>query len=129
MSILKLRPSRAQSKPTDVIADLDALISNDVGFIFQGKTHRIKAITTENFFNVTNAIAKLDSMRNGKYTKADLLGTYAGIFSSVCDTIGPSDIENMTQAQVGALFQLILDCVTGKSQVTDLEKKKANLNP
>ena len=63
----------------------------------------------------------------GDYTKDDLVAVYLGIFSSVCETIGKKEIESMTQAQAGALLQIILDCVVGRAQVENaalIEKKK-----
>lgn len=129
MSVFNFKPARPTAE-SDIISDLDALIEKPIGFTFQGKTHVINPITTATFFKVANALSAMDALKNkGDYSKDDLVGVYLGVFSSVCDTIGRKEIESMTQAQAGALLQIILDCVVGKAQVErasveNTEKKK-----
>lgn len=107
-----------------VFADLDALIAEPVAFRFNGETHLIKPVSTKEFFKLTNALARLDELRNAKTVKKDeLVEAYSALISGACDTIGRKEVETMTQAQVGALFQLILDCITGKIYARDEEKK------
>lgn len=126
MSVFKFKPARASE--AEVISDLDALIEKPIAFTFQGRNHIINPITTETFFKVANALSALDAMKSrSDYTKDDLIAVYLGIFSSVCNSIGKKEIESMTQAQAGALLQIILDCVVGRAQVENaalIEKKK-----
>lgn len=130
--IFKLKGLSGSNAPEPVVlSDLDALISKPVAFVFQGRTHVIKTMSTAVFFKAVEAIAKLDRLKDKDYSKDDLVNAYLEIFSTVCDTIGRKEIESMTQAQAMALFQLILDSVTGKAQVGEeieppdsFEKKK-----
>ena len=124
--LYKFKPTRnAQLENAEVITDLDALISKPIAFMFQSKKHLIKPITTETFFKITNALAAMAAIKNQKdITKDELIKLYVDCFSAVCDTIGPKEVDGMTSAQCGALLQAILDCVNGKAQIDDSEKKK-----
>lgn len=128
MSVFNFKPARTKVQDTDIVSDLDALIEKPIAIKLLGKIHVIKPINTATFFQVTNALAKMDAMKNEpNYTKDQLIDSYTMIFSSVCDTIGKEEIECMTQAQVGALFKIVLDTITGKAHIdaaAESEKKK-----
>lgn len=127
MGLFGLKPARETAKAAVVIADLDKLIAEPIAFRFDGKTHLINPISTKEFFRVTANLAKMDELKaKSEVSAEELIDAYTNLISSVCETIGRKEIENMTQAQVGALFQLVLDCVTGKAQA-GTEKK--NLMP
>lgn len=116
MSLFKLKPARESAKSSVLVADLDKLITERVAFKFGGQTHYINPITTAEFFKVTSEMAKLDSLKVQKEVSAkELIDSYTALIGSVCETITRDHISSMTQAQVGALFQLVLDCVTGKA--------------
>ncbi len=125
MKLFSLRPTRQEFKDADIVSDLDKLISEPTAFRFQGRTHLIKPITTEDFFKLSNALARLDALKEAKNVQAsDLIDAYTQLVTNACDTINRADVESMTQAQVGALFQLILDVITGrvhaeKKNITD----------
>lgn len=107
----------------NIVADLDAILTEPIHFRLLGKVHTLEPITTENFLLYTNALAKLFQMRDEKMISSqDLIQRYFDLFSSVCKTIELKDIQGMTQAQVAGLYQLILDSFQGKSQA-ELEKK------
>lgn len=127
MSILNFRSK--SSKDVDIVSDLDALIAKPVAFRFNGKVHAIKPISVVEFYKYANALAALNSLRDKKCTTEDLVEAYINIFSAVCDTITEKDVNNMTQAQAAALFQLTIDAVYGKAQIDIMqdEKKKSLL--
>ena len=127
--ISRFRPARTQVDNAEIITDLDALISKPIAFLYQGKKHLIKPITTEVFFKITNALARMSSMKDKKdLTEKELVQMYVDCFSSVCETIGAKEVEGMTNAQCGALLQAILDCVNGRAHIED-EKKKTIDHP
>lgn len=121
----KVMPTRAQSLPSGgiLVADLDKLIADPVPFRWNGMVHFIKPISTKEFLSISEGLAMLDKLRRAdQVTAEELLEGYSKVFSSACETIGRKEIEQMTQAQIGALYQLILDTITGKSHT---EEKKS----
>lgn len=125
MSLAFLRPARQQRiEDSKVLVDLDRLVSESVGFRLNGKVHTIKPMTTETFFKVANELAKLSVLRSE--TEVDqkaVIGGYISLFESVCDTISKKDVYQMSQPQIAALFQQILNCITGTAYRDDEEKK------
>jgi hypothetical protein len=116
------RPAREAAKAV-VVADLDKLVSEQTAFRWDGKVHVIKPLATETFFKVCNELSRMqDLAKREALTAKELVDAYSDLFASICDTIHRKDVESMSQAQVGALFQLVIDSVAGKSQVD--EKKK-----
>lgn len=111
-------PAKAQySMPFDgtLVSDLDKMVAEPVPFKWRGEIHFLKPITTKEFMQVSEGMAYLDKcMKEGKFNPHDLVKGYARVFSSMCDTIGLKEVEDMTQAQIGALYNLVLETVTGK---------------
>jgi len=112
-----------------VVSDLDALVAEPIAFRFKGRVHEIKPISTLELLKFTNAFAALQTLqgKSDTVTVAELVDAYAGVIASVCPTITREHVEDMTQAQVSALFQLVMDSVTGKAHVMpggEAEKKK-----
>lgn len=117
MALVNFKPARQRSTIESVV-DLDAILAEPKAFQWRGKTHVIRPIDTLTFLKVTNEMAKIQALigQDGKPSHKEVIEAYAGVFSSVCDTISKKDVLEMTQAQVGALFQLVVDCVTGRAQ-------------
>lgn len=115
---MKLWPTR-QKHTADLVADLDAMVSEAIAFKLHGKQHIVKPISLEEFLKYTNAYSQIwnSTDEKKKLTNEQFIEMYHQLFSSVCDTITIDDIKRMSQAQVGALFQLISDTVTGKAHV------------
>lgn len=117
MGLLNLKPARTQhTESVDPIIDLDALIAEPVAFRWQGKTHLVRPMDTKTFFKITNEMSRIQSMIGKDHSNEQVVEAYARVFGTVCDTITKRDVYNMTQAQVGALFQMIMDCVSGRAQ-------------
>jgi len=107
-----------------IVADLDQIICEPVAFKFGGKAHYLKPVSTKEFLKVTEVFAKMEKLgKENKYTVEELVDVYADLISSLCDTIGKKELLTMSQIQVGALFQLILDHVTGKNLSEEAKKK------
>lgn len=116
----RFRPAR-EAATEQVVADLDSLIVKPTPFRFNGKIHHIKPISTEVFFSIVNEIAHMETLRKkDDITAEELIDGYTRLIGSACDTIKRHDIENMTQAQVGALLQLVLDVVSANTEKKNL---------
>lgn len=111
------------------IVDLDAISRDPVPFRFEGKTHFISPISVEEFLRFTNANAAfIERLKSEKpLTSDELVESYAGVIGSVCPTIEAAHIARMEQAQVAALYQLVIDTVTGRVKTAEAEKKTARL--
>jgi len=110
----------------EVVADLDALISDDIAFRFGGKTYKIKPLEAGEAFIVWQNLSKLEGLtKRDEVTFTEVLDFYTDLFSSVCPEIKRSDVEQMSQPQCAALLQLILDTVTGR--VFSESKKKVGM--
>ena len=113
----KLRPTRQKytEAATNSVADLDALLVEPISFKLHGKNHVIKPLTVEQFMILSAALIDIvDLQKKQGLSSEELIDKYYGLVSSVCDTVKKSDIENMSQQQVSALFNLIIKTVTGE---------------
>lgn len=112
----------------EVVTDLDAVLVRTVSFRYQGKSHEIKPLSFENFLHVTNALAEIDLLRQKEVlTEDELINAYAKIFGLVCPSIKRKHVENMSQTQVAALFNLVLSHIMGKPKFE--EEKKSTVTP
>jgi hypothetical protein len=110
--------------PVEIVTDLDRLISNGVGFKWNGKVHVIKPMKNRTFLLMLNELGKMDQLnKSGIRDQREIVRAYARLFAVVCDTISFRDVEEMTQAQIRALFGQIMACVMGQAQVKEQEKK------
>lgn len=108
-----------------MVADLDALLSESVVFRLGGERHVINPVSTGTLFEFQKGWAQL---RNAFEKKADfdaetLIDAYTRVIGSVCSSIKRSHIENMTQAQLAALFKLVMSTITGEVYVKDEPEK------
>lgn len=125
--VMNLKPTR-QGSMNNIIADLDALIDEQISFKLHGKQHFISSVSTITFFKFAEKLAALNSLREKEnLTGEELTNAYYDLINSVCDTITVEDVEKCTSAQIGALFQLVLDKVMGR--LTDDKKKTLIQDP
>ncbi len=123
MGIFNLKTGK-KVEDVNIVSDLDRMVADSVAFRLHGKVHKIKPITVKEFYEYSNAIARLKVIEKAdKVKKDEIVDAYYNLIHSVVDTINLSDVENMTQAQAAALFSLILDAISGKAQVD--EKKNS----
>lgn len=111
---VKVKPQRVVR---EVVSDLDALVAEPIAFRFNGEVHEIKPVSTLELLSFTNAFAELQELngRSDAITVGELVDAYTSVISSVCPSITRDHVESMTQAQVAALFQLVMDSVVGKA--------------
>lgn len=126
---MRLWPARsAKHQEAEVVADLDAMLSEPIAFRFQGKTHIIKPISTAELLKYSNAAFRVSEvMKDEKATHDSVTDAAYGVISSVCSSITRKDLQKMNQVQVGALLNLVIECVTGKIYARgepEAEKKK-----
>lgn len=119
----RFRPARDNGNEVKVIVDLDRLISQSVGFMLHGKVRRVKPMTMDTFLFVTNELAALDVLRQQKtHDYVGLRKAYAKLIKRACEPISDHEIKLMTDPQIAALIQHIIDCVRGNGQMS-AEKK------
>lgn len=124
---MKLWPTRQQAKrENDPVVDLDAIVAEPVHFRLRGKIHTLKPLALDEFLKFTNAQnALMESLKDDQKLDAKTLAErYLGVISSVCDTITIDDLMGMEQVQVAALYQLVIDMVTGQTDFDGSGKKK-----
>jgi len=129
LSILsRIKPSRSAAQPAEIVTDLDALIVKTVSIQWQGRAHVLKPISTAEFLRVTEALAQMDKLRQreGGFKLDELVDVYTDVIGSVCDTIDRREILKMSQAQVAALLQTVIDHVAGRVNATE---KKTPVTP
>lgn len=129
------KPARMKAKEwqeTKMVADFDRMVSCRVAFVLNGRTHYINPVETEKYLQFVVETEKLDEIlkkaRRGELKdKRSLYDQYGAIFNLMCDTLDASDVYEMTDVQIGAVVNLIRECVSGKAFVlSEDEKKKTN---
>jgi len=128
---MKLWPARTKNKETEPVADLDAIVSEPVVFRYKGKLHKLNPIRLDEFLKFTNAQSLMMSALNDDkaLTPRELAKRYHSVIKSVCDTMTVDDILGMEQVQVAALYQLVIDMVTGQVKVGETQKKSRQKIP
>lgn len=119
------KPSRSAALPRggQLVSDLDKMISDPIAFKWGGRIHTIKPVTTEQFLKVSEAMLTINQLvQKNTLSVEEIIDAYWRVFSAVCDSITKKDVARMTQAQLGALYQIIVETVTGKAHASG-EKK------
>jgi hypothetical protein len=131
VGLFNLKTGKALESPeTQVVSDLDAMVSHPVAFRLHGQIHEIRPISVKEFYAFTNAIVSLQGLEKAEHiTPSQVVDLYQRLIQSVCDSIDRSDVEKMTQAQCGALLNLIMECVTGKAQVDEVDEEAQKKSP
>lgn len=129
---MKIWPTRTKHVDTEPVTDLDAIIAEPVSFRYKGKIHTLRPMRLDEFLKFTNAQANLmGSLKDtaNPMTAKALAKKYHEVVFSVCETITIDDILGMEQVQVAALYQLVIDLVTGQVKTGDDSKKKRQKIP
>jgi hypothetical protein len=112
-----------RSQGFEIVTDLDAILVKTVAFRFQGRTHVIPPVKNEEFFRAMNALARLDVLKKQDViSPEDLLEAYSDLFRITFPSITREYLERMSPHQLGVLFNLVIECIMGKTHV-DTEKK------
>lgn len=121
---------RTPQRRAEVIADLDSLVADPVAFVFRGKDHLIKPVTTEEFLRYVNASSRImDVIKDPTVGPEEVLQSAHELISSVCDSITLEDVKSMTQAQIVALMTVVINFVTGKMGSDQKKKILTNRSP
>jgi hypothetical protein len=134
MGIFNFREPRKPEKPIVVVADFDKLESHSVGFVLHGKTHIIRPVKVKEFYAAISKLATFGELqKKEKLSEDEVSEKYLEIIQTLCDTITLKDIKECTDPQIGALFQLIVNSILGKSQAQGIPmeaaEKKSLVNP
>lgn len=114
--IQKLMPSRSEHTPVKVIADLDALISQPIGFKYLGKDFIIDPMTTENFIQITKALHDMEVALKADGMDQDAIYlTYYNFIHALCKSITLSDIKKAALPQLHALMALLIKHIKGET--------------
>lgn len=119
-----------KSKDTrHVVADLDKILVDPVYFVWRKKQRKIKPIDVEHLLRVSEALARLDFLRQSpdavkQLTTKDLLDAYHDVIKSVCDDIPRKELDEVNLVQLGAMIQLIMDSMTGKINSSEKKNKQ-----
>lgn len=115
-----------------IVRDFDKLVCEPVSFKLHGKAHTLNPITVQEFWRFSESMIQIQALANQKEVTIEQLAKgYLAVFQSVCPSITLQDVEKMSQAQVGALLQFIVDTIKGASQTDTYQKKTPEeaLNP
>ena len=126
----RLLPARAK-KQEGPVTDLDAIVAESVSFRFKGKVHVLHPVDMETFLKFTNAQSTLMRVlgdRESVLTPQGLAEKYFEVINPLCASITLSDIMGMEQVQIAALYQLIIDMVTGQVDIVEGKKKRQKIN-
>ena len=126
----KFLPARAK-KQEGPVTDLDAIVAESVSFRFKGKIHTLHPVDMETFLKFTNAQSTLMRTLNDKenvLTPQALAEKYFEVINPLCSSIQLKDIMDMEQVQIAALYQLIIDMVTGQVPGENDKKKRQKIN-
>jgi len=126
-------PSRKKhAKETEIVADIDAIIAEPIHFRFRGKIHTLKPMVLKEFLKFASAQSQLNQYIKEDAHKLNLetmAQAYFKVISSVCDSITIDDVIGAEQVQLAAIYQLILDMVTGQVDLGNPEKKSRKKIP
>lgn len=126
MSLFFKKP-QVEQKPAILMRDLDKLVAEKVSFKLHGKVHVMNPVTVLEFWKFSEAMAQIQLLAIQEGVTIDSLTEgYLGLFHAVCPSITLEDVKNMTQPQIGALLQFVVDTIKGASQVEDYSVQKKN---
>lgn len=127
MGLFSVKNQKTTEPEPMIIRDFDKLIAEPVAFKLHGRVHRVNPITVQEFWKFSEAMIELQRLSQTKDVKiGQLTEGYLLLFRSVCPSIDLSDVEAMTQPQVAALLQFIVDTIKGASQIDEYDAQKKN---
>lgn len=112
---------------SDVIADIDAVLTETVQVFLLGRYHDIAPLSAGAFFSAMQALDALRILGSEKKVKSvdEVEAAYVKYFAIVAPSVGIKEVKAMSQQQVGALLQHTQDAIMGKAQVAAAEKKRS----
>lgn len=125
--ISRLMPSRtAHQDSVKVICDFDSLLNADVGFKFQGKTHKLNPIDVKNFMQVTVAYRSLLEMLSKRsegsdLTEQDIFQAYFDLIHPIAPTISFAEMRGMNLVMLNNLVNLVFRQIAGDPSLYETE--------
>ena len=121
----KFMPTRmSASNDYDVISNIDDILDKPIAFVLHGKAHQINPVTTREFLEWSKALAGLSALRDKKHNdEKELIEAHLLTINTLCPSITKEDLETATQAQIAAIYGILLDHVSGKAHTEDYKKK------
>lgn len=115
---------RSRKQPpagVEIVADLDALLEKPIFFKFKGRAYEIRPLSTKDCLRVYAEFVRVKSMSEKEnLTGNEIIDTYTDLFRQVCPEFGRREVEQLSPAQLGALYALVIKTITGEAQA---EKK------
>lgn len=114
---VKIMPTRDAHQEVRMIADLDDLIGDPIGFKFNGKGYLLRPVSTENYLRISKAYEKVMKGLNDRsdHTIEEIQKCYHEFFSSVCPELSLQDVQSMTIQQMTQLIGLLMCHITGQT--------------
>lgn len=107
--------NRSQISPSKIVADLDAIKAEPVLFVLHGKEFLIVPMDVVTFMSMLDEYMNLmDLKKLDSVTPEQLVENYFKCFSKVIPDLTKKDISDMTQQQCAALYELVMDTITGR---------------
>lgn len=125
---MNLKPARTQAEaPISVIADLDALTEEKVGFKFKGKIYVLNPVTAEEMMQMELARVKLLTMLNYKaegliLENDEVYERYYELIHPIVPELPYAELRVMSVMVLNSLMTLVMRQLTGDP--TLYEKKK-----
>lgn len=115
----RIMPAR-QKPAVKVIADLDSIVSQPIGFRFMGKDYVIEPVTTEKFMQIAGALERMQNIakehaENKGITQEDVYESYHDFIKSLCPKITVKDLRSMALPQLHAVINLMIRHITGQT--------------
>lgn len=122
-----LKPTRDDKKAdrSQIICDLDMIDTQSVSFVFQGKPHVLKPITTRVFFEFLNS---LQGFAKGGFDSIEEENkSFLTALHVVCEDITKEDVDAMTVIQKSVLLNGIRAKIMGSQESFEVKKKTSDL--
>jgi len=116
----KILPSRKRSSGSDIIADLDDIVTKPVAFRVNGKVFKVQPVDVGSFLEIANVLAELENLmkersRGGTQTTDEqVYQIYFDFVHPLCKEIKLKDIRAMKIPQLHGMVNLVIQHMTGR---------------
>lgn len=128
-----LKQIQNPQEPVSLIADLDALISEKIGFKLNGQIHVLQPITAEQMMEMELARVKLLAMLNARGDGLALDGNeiyerYFEVIHPIVPTLEFAELLTLKVVQLNNLLTLVFRTLAGDPTLYDDSQKKNPLS-
>lgn len=126
---MSLKPAQKQDEKVSLISDLDALVSEKVGFKLNGVVHVLNPVTAEQMMVMELARIKLVHMLNERIDGLALSGDdvyerYFEFISPIVPSLSYPELRTMTVAQLNNVLNLVFRQLSGDPTLYENSQKK-----